>query len=171
MGRFLKAMASASDSAARPGACRTPPGALYAESGKEEYSPFTWVASHAADRRGVAKGDGRRLQFPHGEGGDPGLRAPPGRVMYYALISFLKADMTSIDQLRRKYDPTVDLIEPHLTVVFPVPESLGKRELVNSPNRCHAIRQNLLPCQRCLNPCTGWRWRRRAPCCRGWCSR
>jgi 2'-5' RNA ligase superfamily len=58
--------------------------------------------------------------------------------MYYALVSFPKADMTSIDQLRRKYDPTVDLIEPHVTVVFPVPESLGKRELVT---HCTAVLQ------------------------------
>ena len=50
--------------------------------------------------------------------------------------------MTSIDRLRRKYDPTVDLIEPHLTVVFPVPESLGKRELVN---HCAAVLQGWRP--------------------------
>src|SRR5215218_9128636 len=50
--------------------------------------------------------------------------------MHYALASFPKVDTVSIDRIRRKYDPTVDLIEPHLTVVFPLPESLGKGELV-----------------------------------------
>ena len=50
--------------------------------------------------------------------------------MYYALASFPKVGTVLIDRIRRKYDPTVDLIEPHLTVVFPLPESLGKRELV-----------------------------------------
>ena len=50
--------------------------------------------------------------------------------MYYALASFPKVDTVFIDRFRRKYDPTVDLIEPHLTVVFPLPESLGKGELV-----------------------------------------
>ena len=62
--------------------------------------------------------------------------------MYYALVSFPKADTTSIDRLRRKYDPMVDLIEPHLTVIFPVPESLGKRELVN---HCAAVLQGWRP--------------------------
>lgn len=64
--------------------------------------------------------------------------------MYYALVSFPKADMTSVDRLRRKYDPMVDLIEPHLTVVFPVPELLGKRELVN---HCAAVLQGWRPFQ------------------------
>jgi len=50
--------------------------------------------------------------------------------MYYALASFPKADTVSIDRIRRKYDQTVDLIEAHLTIVFPLPESLGKRELI-----------------------------------------
>ena len=58
--------------------------------------------------------------------------------MYYALVSFPKVDTVFIDRLRQKYDPTVDLIEPHLTVVFPVPESLGKRELVR---HCAAVLQ------------------------------
>lgn len=50
--------------------------------------------------------------------------------MYYALVSFPEVDTSVIDRIRREYDPTVDLIEPHLTVVFPVPESLGKSELI-----------------------------------------
>jgi 2'-5' RNA ligase len=51
--------------------------------------------------------------------------------MYYALVSFPRADTTFIDRIRRKYDPTVELIEPHLTVVFPVPDSVDKGELVH----------------------------------------
>jgi len=62
--------------------------------------------------------------------------------MYYALVSFPEIDTTSIDRLRRKYDPTVDLIEPHLTVVFPMPESLGRRELVD---HCAAVLQGWRP--------------------------
>jgi 2'-5' RNA ligase superfamily len=69
--------------------------------------------------------------------------------MYYTLVSFPKADMTAIDQLRRKYDPTVDLIEPHLAVVFPVPESLGERELVD---HCTAVLQGWRPFQAAAGP-------------------
>lgn len=62
--------------------------------------------------------------------------------MYYALASFPEADTVFIDRIRRKYDPTVDLIETHLTVVFPVPESLGKGELVR---HCTAVLQGWRP--------------------------
>jgi 2'-5' RNA ligase len=62
--------------------------------------------------------------------------------MYYALASFPEVDTVFIDRIRRKYDPTVDLIEPHLTVVFPVPESLGKGELVR---HCTAVLQGWRP--------------------------
>src|SRR5262245_53698235 len=62
--------------------------------------------------------------------------------MYYALVSFPKTDTTLIDRIRRKYDPTVDLIEPHLTVVFPVPESVGKEALIH---HCTAVLQGWRP--------------------------
>lgn len=62
--------------------------------------------------------------------------------MYYALVSFPKVDTVSIDRIRRKYDPMVDLIEPHLTVVFPVPESVGRGELVR---HCAKVLQGWSP--------------------------
>jgi 2'-5' RNA ligase len=62
--------------------------------------------------------------------------------MYYALVSFPRAGMTSIERFRRKYDPTADLIAPHLTLVFPVPESLGRRGLAD---HCTAVLQGWRP--------------------------
>jgi hypothetical protein len=62
--------------------------------------------------------------------------------MYYALVSLPKANITSIERFRRTYDPTFGLIEPHLTIVFPVSEALGKRELVH---HCTAVLQDWRP--------------------------
>ena len=50
--------------------------------------------------------------------------------MYYALVQYPNIDTERIDQIRRKYDPTVDLIGPHVTIMFPVPESVGEGALV-----------------------------------------
>jgi 2'-5' RNA ligase len=51
--------------------------------------------------------------------------------MSYALVHFPTVDATQIDELRRKHDPQVDLIAPHITIMFPVPDSLGKPRLVS----------------------------------------
>ena len=49
--------------------------------------------------------------------------------MFYALVHYPDVDTSRINQLRKKYDSQVDLIEPHITIVFPVPESLGEQKL------------------------------------------
>lgn len=49
--------------------------------------------------------------------------------MYYALIHLLDFDTTPIDRLRQKYDPTVSLIKPHITVLFPVPAETGESRI------------------------------------------
>src|SRR5215212_5363262 len=51
--------------------------------------------------------------------------------MIYALVHYPNVDTTEIDQLRVKYDPQVELIEPHITVMFPVPVSKGEENLVH----------------------------------------
>ena len=51
--------------------------------------------------------------------------------MIYALVHYPNVDTKRINQLRKKYDPQVDLIEPHITLMFPVPESIGEDNLVN----------------------------------------
>ena len=51
--------------------------------------------------------------------------------MIYSLVHFPKIDAERIDQIRRKYDPQVELIQPHITVMFPVPESIGEDKLID----------------------------------------
>jgi 2'-5' RNA ligase len=41
---------------------------------------------------------------------------------YHALVHFPRIDTTAIQRFRRKYDPTVDLIAPHITILFPLAE-------------------------------------------------
>jgi len=50
--------------------------------------------------------------------------------MYYALAYFPNIDTSLIDQFRRKYDPTVDLVEPHITILFPVPDIVGVESII-----------------------------------------
>jgi 2'-5' RNA ligase len=50
--------------------------------------------------------------------------------MYSSLVHYPDIGVDSVDRIRRKYDPTFELIRPHVTVVFPVPESVGKRRLL-----------------------------------------
>lgn len=51
--------------------------------------------------------------------------------MIYALIYYPEVDTRGIDQLREKYDPQAVWIGPHITLMFPVPESVGEDNLVN----------------------------------------
>ncbi len=50
--------------------------------------------------------------------------------MFYALVHYPKINTERINEFRRKYDPHVDLIEPHITFVFLVPGSVGEANLV-----------------------------------------
>ena len=49
--------------------------------------------------------------------------------MYFGLVHYPQVDLKLVDQIRRKYDPTVDLVQPHITVMFLVPESAGEGKL------------------------------------------
>ena len=49
----------------------------------------------------------------------------------YALVYFPNIDTERINLLRKRYDPQVNLIEPHITLMFPVPEAIGENNLVN----------------------------------------
>lgn len=49
--------------------------------------------------------------------------------MHFGLVHYPQVDLKLIDQIRRKYDPTVDLVQPHITVMFLVPESEGEGKL------------------------------------------
>jgi 2'-5' RNA ligase len=50
--------------------------------------------------------------------------------MIYALVHFPNIDARHIDQLRRKYDPQVELIEPHITFMFPISAVIGTDPVV-----------------------------------------
>ena len=49
--------------------------------------------------------------------------------MSYVLLTYPKVDESLVGSIRRAYDPTVDVVRPHIPVVFPVPESLGRNLL------------------------------------------
>ncbi len=51
--------------------------------------------------------------------------------MIYALVHYPAIDQGLINQLRSKYDPQFHLIAPHITIMFPVPDSIGERGLVS----------------------------------------
>lgn len=54
--------------------------------------------------------------------------------MYYALNFYphLGAELAeSIDAIRRQYDPTSGFTKPHITVLFPVPASVGEGRLIS----------------------------------------
>jgi 2'-5' RNA ligase len=53
--------------------------------------------------------------------------------LYYALSldPQLNAELSdSIDAIRNEYDPTVAVVKPHITVIFPVPERVGEARLI-----------------------------------------
>jgi len=51
--------------------------------------------------------------------------------MHYALVLYPEVEIERIQEIRREYDPTFDVIGAHVTVLFPVPETVGKAELVS----------------------------------------
>jgi 2'-5' RNA ligase len=54
--------------------------------------------------------------------------------LYYALVHFPDIDTTHIQLIRKKYDPTADLIPAHITILFPVPDEIGEDALVHHIN-------------------------------------
>ena len=50
--------------------------------------------------------------------------------MYYALVFFPIAKIADINKIRKKFDPTYNLINPHMTIIFPVPGSAGKERII-----------------------------------------
>ncbi|MEH2062920.1 MAG: 2'-5' RNA ligase family protein [Nostoc sp.] len=50
--------------------------------------------------------------------------------MSYALVHYPNINTEDINQIRQKYDPQVDLIDPHITLVFPTIESINKKNLI-----------------------------------------
>ena len=51
--------------------------------------------------------------------------------MFYALVFYPELNSELVTGLRKKYDPYYNLIREHITLVFPVPESVGEEKLHN----------------------------------------
>jgi hypothetical protein len=49
--------------------------------------------------------------------------------MSYALVHYPEINTKRIDLLRRRFDPQADLIAPHITLIFPLPETVGEPAL------------------------------------------
>lgn len=49
--------------------------------------------------------------------------------MSYALVYYPNINTQQINKFRQKYDPQFYLIEPHITLIFPLPESINKDHL------------------------------------------
>jgi len=50
--------------------------------------------------------------------------------MSYALVHYPNINIEDINKIRQKYDPQFDLIEPHITLVFPIVESINENNLI-----------------------------------------
>ena len=56
--------------------------------------------------------------------------------MCYALVYYPKLEKKKVERFRRKYDPLVDIIEPHITLIFPLPANrIDENRLVNHINK------------------------------------
>jgi hypothetical protein len=51
--------------------------------------------------------------------------------MYYGLLIYPSVDEALVGAIRRKYDPTVDVVAPHVPVVYPVPGGVGRDLLIS----------------------------------------
>ena len=51
--------------------------------------------------------------------------------MLYALVHYPAVELGPINRLRSKYDPQFRLIAPHITIMFPTPDSIGESSLVS----------------------------------------
>lgn len=51
--------------------------------------------------------------------------------MFYALVHYPNINTLRINELRKLYDPQIKFIGPHITLMFPVPESIGEENIVN----------------------------------------
>lgn len=56
--------------------------------------------------------------------------------MYYALVHYPKLENEKVEKFRKKYDPLVDVIEPHITLIFPLPANqIDESQLVDHINK------------------------------------
>jgi len=49
--------------------------------------------------------------------------------MFHGLAFYTKLDSQQLLDFRRKYDPTVDLMEDHISIIFPIPDEISERQI------------------------------------------
>jgi 2'-5' RNA ligase len=49
--------------------------------------------------------------------------------MFYGLVYYPQDIGVDLELFRRRYDPTFAVIDPHITIMFPVPGSVGREDL------------------------------------------
>jgi len=49
--------------------------------------------------------------------------------VYYALVYFPGIDFSKINRIREKYDPTFGKFDPHITLLFPITDSIGESKI------------------------------------------
>lgn len=55
---------------------------------------------------------------------------------HYALVHYPKLKNGKVEKFRRKYNPLVDIIEPHITLIFPLPANqIDESQLVDHINK------------------------------------
>ncbi len=55
-------------------------------------------------------------------------------MLYYALVFYPQLSLElseSIDTIRKEYDPTYNIIKPHITIIFPATNNLNERLLIS----------------------------------------
>ena len=50
--------------------------------------------------------------------------------MFYSLVNYPDINTSAIEKFRERYDSYHRLIGAHITIIFPVPDSIGEKELV-----------------------------------------
>ncbi|MFP4047647.1 MAG: 2'-5' RNA ligase family protein [Bacteroidales bacterium] len=50
--------------------------------------------------------------------------------MFHALVYYPEIENLVVNDIRKQYDPYVNLIKEHITLIFPIPETIGEEKLI-----------------------------------------
>ena len=51
--------------------------------------------------------------------------------MYHALAYYTRLDNHQLLDFRKKFDPTADLMDDHISIVFPIPDEISKEQITD----------------------------------------
>jgi hypothetical protein len=49
--------------------------------------------------------------------------------MYHVLVYYTRLDERKLLDIRKRYDPTISLVDDHLTLIFPVPDEISEAQI------------------------------------------